>query len=326
MRTQPHSILKRLLAAALILLTLFASPAAQASAQPSTQGLGDFLIFYSKVLLPLLQQLKILAVEPSATGQIKVGVSAGHGGNTGASYPTGKNYEDPLNLEVAFAVDSELKARGYATLMWRTDNKEDSKTEKMAAYQPWGAQELLEFHHNIGGGTGLEVWYQDGNSEGKRLAEILAKKLSAAVGLTNRGAKPDSKSWLGSYYICQSFPLGFLVECGFLDNAEDLKKLAAPGAREKLAKALGDALDEYFGEQSPIIVTEPFAQYSATVNSENGLNIRGGAGTGYSITATLAYGAQVTIVQESAGTGSIKGWGKLSDGRGWVSLDYLTKK
>lgn len=32
-----------------------------------------------------------------------------------------------------------------------------------------------------------------------------------------------------------------------------------------------------------------------------------------------------TIIEEKAGTGSTKGWGKLKSGAGWVSLDYCVK-
>lgn len=32
-----------------------------------------------------------------------------------------------------------------------------------------------------------------------------------------------------------------------------------------------------------------------------------------------------TIVAESAGTGSTKGWGKLKSGAGWVALDYCAR-
>ena len=32
-----------------------------------------------------------------------------------------------------------------------------------------------------------------------------------------------------------------------------------------------------------------------------------------------------TIVEESSGQGSVKGWGRLKSGAGWVSLDFALK-
>lgn len=55
------------------------------------------------------------------------------------------------------------------------------------------------------------------------------------------------------------------------------------------------------------------------------LNVRKGPGTGYGIATTVKNGEVYTIVGESAGTGSTKGWGKLKSGAGWISLDYAKK-
>ncbi len=49
------------------------------------------------------------------------------------------------------------------------------------------------------------------------------------------------------------------------------------------------------------------------------LNVRAGAGTKYNVVKTLK---QNTIIQL---TTTSNGWGKLSDGSGWVSMSYLTK-
>lgn len=54
------------------------------------------------------------------------------------------------------------------------------------------------------------------------------------------------------------------------------------------------------------------------------LNIRKGAGTDYPIAGSISDKGTYTIVSESSGTGATK-WGKLADGRGWISLDYCMK-
>lgn len=55
------------------------------------------------------------------------------------------------------------------------------------------------------------------------------------------------------------------------------------------------------------------------------LNIRKGPGTNYSKTGKYTGKGVFTIVKESQGPGSTRGWGKLKSGSGWVSLDYTTK-
>ena len=68
-----------------------------------------------------------------------------------------------------------------------------------------------------------------------------------------------------------------------------------------------------------------FKPYLVEVNT-SALNIRAGAGTNYNKTGCITSGGVYTIVAESAGQGSDKGWGKLKSGAGWISLDYCIKR
>ncbi len=71
-------------------------------------------------------------------------------------------------------------------------------------------------------------------------------------------------------------------------------------------------------------VPEMFKPYKAKVNTKSGVKIRSGAGTNYAKVGAIKNGTVVTVVEESAGTGA-KLWGKLSDGKGWIALDYCEK-
>jgi hypothetical protein len=67
-----------------------------------------------------------------------------------------------------------------------------------------------------------------------------------------------------------------------------------------------------------------FEPYRVNVTISD-LNIRKGPGTNYAKTGEYTGKGVFTIVAESEGTGSTKGWGKLKSGAGWISLDYATK-
>ncbi|MDR3344834.1 MAG: N-acetylmuramoyl-L-alanine amidase [Oscillospiraceae bacterium] len=237
----------RILAALLAVCVFVALPGANVSASEQADSSLAFFIDY---IVPIISQLqKILSAMGLSTNLSlpRVGISAGHGGNTGAY--SGGVYEDVKTLAIALAVNKEFTSRGYETLMNRTDNSKCDKETKLALYQPWRPDILLEFHYNIGGGTaeGLEVWYDSGNAEGKRLAELLAPRLSAAAGLKNRGAKGDDYAPGGNFYVCSSFPIGILVECAFLDNPNDVKKLDSTASKEKFAKAVAEVAAEFWG-------------------------------------------------------------------------------
>ena len=59
--------------------------------------------------------------------------------------------------------------------------------------------------------------------------------------------------------------------------------------------------------------------------SINDLNIRKGPGTNYAKTGQCTGKGVFTIVKETTGAGSTKGWGKLKSGAGWISLDFTDR-
>lgn len=68
-----------------------------------------------------------------------------------------------------------------------------------------------------------------------------------------------------------------------------------------------------------------FKPYLVKINTA-ALNIHKGAGTNFAKTGCITDRGTYTIVAESKGQGSDKGWGKLKSGAGWISLDYCIKK
>ena len=69
--------------------------------------------------------------------------------------------------------------------------------------------------------------------------------------------------------------------------------------------------------------TNTFKAYQGKITSTSGVNIRTGAGTSYNKNGALAYNTIVKIVEEKKVSGVT--WGRLADGRGWISLAYLKK-
>lgn len=67
-----------------------------------------------------------------------------------------------------------------------------------------------------------------------------------------------------------------------------------------------------------------FKAYTVKVTTA-ALNIRKGAGMNFGVTGCIRDRGVYTIVAESAGSGSDKGWGKLKSGAGWISLDFVKK-
>lgn len=81
--------------------------------------------------------------------------------------------------------------------------------------------------------------------------------------------------------------------------------------------------DKYATGKTPDVPVNK-VPYTVKVNATS-LNIRKGPGTAYAVTGAIKDNGVYTIVQETTGNCSNKGWGKLKSGAGWISLDYCTK-
>ena len=83
-----------------------------------------------------------------------------------------------------------------------------------------------------------------------------------------------------------------------------------------------------FDESGKAVYTSKAANSTSSFKvqiSISDLNIRKGPGTNYATTGKFTGKGVFTIVETKQGTGSVKGWGKLKSGAGWISLDYAKK-
>ncbi len=95
--------------------------------------------------------------------------------------------------------------------------------------------------------------------------------------------------------------------------ANEVNKILGTASVDKSEKADADKT-----------TSSTFTAYKVKVTA-SALNIRKGAGTNYGVTGTIRDKGVYTIVSESSGRGSNKGWGKLKSGAGWISLDFVKR-
>lgn len=162
-----------------------------------------------------------------------------------------------------------------------------------------------DIHLNAGGGTGVEVYYYHNSPTGRKAARKICGEISKTFGFKNRGAKVRLNSRGKDYFgfIRCTKPCAVLVECAFIDNANDLEKLKTTAECKKCGEAIGKALENVFKNEQTFLIKQK-------------LNIRKGASTDFKTVGELKKGEKVKIILTSAS----KRWGKLKDGRGWINL------
>ena len=197
------------------------------------------------------------------TGRVII-IDAGHGGEDPGAIGTTGAYEKDLNLAIALLLGEELKAKGYTVVYTRTEDKmlylpeenikgmrkiSDLKNRcKITA--EYADCIFISIHMNSYGASkysGLQVYYADGNNESK----ALAYKIQNAV---RKDLQPKNdrqiKSGNSLYILENASGTAVLIECGFLSNENECKKLSQKEYQKELCFSISCAIIEYINEIS----------------------------------------------------------------------------
>lgn len=191
------------------------------------------------------------------TESLRIALDAGHGGiDNGATGVDTGTPEDTLNLEIVQHIAKRFMISGADVLLTRKSDDVDysgdggtkkrrdmnNRAERIAEQDP-GI--VVSIHMNKYPNRklhGAQVFYEKGSKEGEKLAQCIQDSLNAAQGSTKRLAKP------GDYFILKvSDCPSVIVECGFLSNAEEEKKLLDAGYRKRLAECIYEGICTYLG-------------------------------------------------------------------------------
>ena len=191
-------------------------------------------------------------------------IDPGHdyGGDQGAFATHGSiTYsETEINIDIAEKLRTELINMGYNVVMARRKGERPTSPDyrtnlwnRINAANDMKADFYVSIHNNMSGSsstTGTEVYYSSDNpnklsasalnskvTASKSAATKVSQGVASALGTNNRGAKDDS--FMVVRYT--NMP-AILVECGFMSNAAEVKKLTTASYQTKIAKAIADGI------------------------------------------------------------------------------------
>ena len=183
-------------------------------------------------------------------------IDAGHGGIDSGKVGVDGTLEKDVNLIIAKKLEKLLKAADVNVIMTRTSDtglysssssgkkKEDMKN-RATLMNKAHADCVVSLHQNSypeESIDGAQVFYYTPSEQGQQLAAQLQNRLISHVDPSNhRTEKPND-----SYYLLKnvSAPI-VIVECGFLSNPEESKKLVDDAYQQKLAWAIHLGILQY---------------------------------------------------------------------------------
>jgi N-acetylmuramoyl-L-alanine amidase len=180
---------------------------------------------------------------------MKVFIGVGHGGSDPGAVANNVREKD-LNLSIALACRDLLVKHGVAVKMSRTKDENDTLSSEIKECNAFSPDLAVDIHNNAGGGDGAEAFYHYGGGKSKTLAENILAEI-VKVGQNSRGAKIRKNSNGKDYYgfIRETSCPAVIVECAFVDNAEDLKILATEGKRQSVGEAIARGILKTLGKE-----------------------------------------------------------------------------
>ncbi|MBQ7454866.1 MAG: N-acetylmuramoyl-L-alanine amidase [Clostridia bacterium] len=221
-----------------------------------------YFIALAAIALALVLHLSVTnAPEPSPPPEeaplplagVTICLDAGHGGYDGGACGRDSGVlEKELNLDVAKRLRALLEASGARVIMTRERDEalaEPGSERKRRDLQSRvdcasEADLFVSIHMNEYRGrnqSGPQVFYRAGQPESRLLAGALQQRMNESL-LPLRPREANT----GDYYVLRNLSIpAVLVECGFLSNAEEERRLRTPEYRQQVAQSLHDGLLDY---------------------------------------------------------------------------------
>lgn len=220
-----------------------------------------FLIILSAMLyLTFMANFSAAEASSMPITQKTVIVDAGHGGDDGGAIGIDGTVEKDINLDIALKLEKILKFYGFNVIMTRTqdvmtcdDGLDSLRKRKISDIH--NRFELMRknpdaifisVHQNKfedSSQHGTQVFYSGNDERSKELAEAI--QTSITLTLQRKNDRVVKKSGSGIYLLYHAKIPAVLVECGFISNSDEVKKLKDESYRMKLAILIADGLLKY---------------------------------------------------------------------------------
>ena len=211
-----------------------------------------------------------------SSSDIKVVLDAGHGEPDGGAVGVSGVVEKDINLAIVQKLQEVLESKGFEVILTRSGDSglqdenaspseadggefdtmdENAETirkmkvsdmnKRLDIMKNSHADIFVSIHMNSFGDqkvSGLHIFYDKNHPEIERLAKSIQNKMSEVTGAEMHAVKTADER----LFLMKNPPMpAILVECGFLSNPDEEKKLASDEYQSKIAWAIASAIENY---------------------------------------------------------------------------------
>ncbi|MCH9617442.1 MAG: Sporulation-specific N-acetylmuramoyl-L-alanine amidase [Chlamydiia bacterium] len=157
--------------------------------------------------------------------------------------------EKTLTLKTALYTKAELIKMGYRVVMTRSRDEFITLKKRAQIANDLKSQVLVSIHFNSAQNKkahGIEVFYPKKakpwkQKRSKLLAQTILRKMLVNTGAQSRGIKE------GNFCVIRETNMpAVLVECGFITNDRECRKMLKPDYQKLLGKSIAQGLNQYF--------------------------------------------------------------------------------
>lgn len=193
-------------------------------------------------------------------------IDAGHGGEDPGAVAENGLLEKDLNLQIAYEMGKALEEKGYIVVYTRTDDRLLYKEEenikgirkisdlknRCKIAERYQDSIFVSVHMNSFGSekySGLQVYYSNKNANSRLLADAVQSRVIKDLQTSNTRATKPGKDM----YILENINnTAILIECGFLTNKDELKKLSEKEYQKQLSFSIVCGIIEYMKEKNSV--------------------------------------------------------------------------
>lgn len=187
-------------------------------------------------------------------------IDAGHGEPDGGAVGVNGTVEKDINLSISKKIEEVLEGKGISVIMTRTgdsglfekrdgslrEKKREDMNTRLSIMKKSGADLFISIHMNSfesPKANGLHVFYASNHEEIRPLAENIQERIANITGAEAHAVKTADKN----LFLMKNPPIpSVLVECGFISNPVEEKKLNDEDYQARIAWAVAEATEEYF--------------------------------------------------------------------------------